>query len=153
MSLNLAIKNGRLLSWLAKGQLAVTHISGIRAKNGTLLWSPKSVNLQFLSCYRSLYSTRVVYTVDELGSYLDLIDFTRLDSDPREELEGDITLEELQEALGQLQLGKTPGIDGIPTAVYSLHQDFLAPHLLSMFEQCFSRGSLHESMSEAVTSA
>lgn len=60
----------------------------VESGDETLLRSPKSINTSFLSYYRPLYSTKVAYTPLELNSYLDLIDFPRLDLETSEDLEG-----------------------------------------------------------------
>lgn len=45
-------KNGRMLVWLAKGQFATTHLSGVRDQDGGLLRSPVDINNRFCSYYR-----------------------------------------------------------------------------------------------------
>lgn len=121
-----------LQAWLARGKFAATHLSGIRDADEALLCSPESINAGFLQYYRSLYSTRVAYTPLELNSYPGQFDFPKLDPDICSGLDLDITLEEVQEAIVQLQPGKTPGEDGIPTKFFSLYQDLLAPRLTSL---------------------
>lgn len=106
-------KNGRLLMWLAKGQLSFTHISGIRDSEGEVLRSPSSINERFLLYYQHLYSSRVEYTPLELDAYLDRVIFPMLDDKRSLGLESNITLEQIQVALLQLQVGKTPGVDGL----------------------------------------
>lgn len=43
--------NGRLLAWLAKGQFAMTHISGVKEVTGEILRSSSDINNRFLSYY------------------------------------------------------------------------------------------------------
>lgn len=79
--------------------------------------------------YSSIYSTRVDYETSDLRAHLDWVDFPTLSQDSSEKLEQDITLEEVQIAMAQLQPGKTPGADGIPVEFYSTYQELLAPRL------------------------
>lgn len=81
----------------ARGQFAATHVSEIRDAGRALLHSHESINARFLQYYRSLYSTRVAYTPLDLNSYLDQIDFPKLEPDISSGLDLDITLEEVQE--------------------------------------------------------
>lgn len=49
------------------------------------------------------------YSDSDLSSFLDIVSFTVLTLAAREALEADITLEEVQAAVGGLKGGKTPG--------------------------------------------
>lgn len=86
----------------------------------------------------------------DLRAYLDRIDFPTLAPDASIKLYCDISLEDIQEAIAQLQPGKAPGANGIPVKFYSLYQDILAPRLASLFAQFSSLGSQPGSMSEVV---
>lgn len=81
---------------------------------------------------------------------MDGVEFPTLTQYASENLEWDITLEEVQIAMAQLQPGKTPGADGIPVEFYFTYQELLAPRLTMLFAQFTKIGSLLESMSEAV---
>lgn len=50
-----------------------------------------------------------------------------LDGEDRERLEADISLEEIQGAIGSLQAGKKPGSDGLPAEFYSNFAETVAP--------------------------
>lgn len=120
-------KNGKLLAWLARGQHTVTRIGKLRDLNGCPLIAPEDISARFLEFYRALYSSRATYHTSELLHYLDNIPLPSLEARKCEELDRDISLEEVQEALGSMQSGKAPGPDGIPIEFYSVYQEFLAP--------------------------
>lgn len=136
--------------WLAKGQFAVTHIGGVKDSEGMLLKSASNINNRFAQYYQHLYFSRVDYSPQELSKYLAGVPLLTLGNGVCKHLETDITSEKVQIALSQLQAGKTPGPDGLPTEFYSHHQDLLAPWLVSIYAQFFKLEALPESMSEAV---
>lgn len=143
-------QNGKMLAWLAKGQFAVTTISGVRDQMGTILRMPSEINDRFLLYYKQLYSTKVSYTTSDLHSYLDRIHLPRLDDLTCADLDQEINLEEVQKAMTQLKPGKTPRVDRLPVEFYIQYLDLLAPRLTSLFKQFLLLGELPDSISEAV---
>lgn len=67
------------------------------------------------------------------------IPFPMLSDAHRSMLDGDISLEEVQVAIGDLQSEKTPGVDGLPTEFYSQNVE-LAPKFKSFFVWTCRRG-------------
>lgn len=95
-------KNGRMLAWLARGQQGVTHIGCPRGQDGRLLTLQADISGRFLGFYQALYSSRVCYSTSELLRYLDRVPLPSLDSAKSGKIEDeDISLEEVQEALGK----------------------------------------------------
>lgn len=80
-----------------------------------LLISLENINARF-SQFFQVYSSRAQFP---LSDFLNSLDFPALTADARADLEKDITLVEVQGAIGRLQGGKTLGIDGLPTEFYS----------------------------------
>lgn len=66
------------------------------------------------------------------------------------ELEVDISLDEVQVAIGQLQGGKTPGADGLLTEFYSWYVELLAPKLTALFSGSTTLVSLPECLEETI---
>lgn len=84
----------------------------------------------------------MTYTAADLHTYLDWIEFPRLDLSNRTNLEQDIFLEEVQLAMTQLKPGKTPGEDGLSTEFFTQHLDLLTQtYLLLLLVTVFSTGS------------
>lgn len=73
-----------------------------------------------------------------------------LSEEKQKEIGGDITLEEVQQALKSLSSGKSPGDDGFPTDFYKAFSDIIAPRLLIVFRDALERGRMPESMQTAV---
>lgn len=125
-------KNGKLLAWLAKGSIPSTPIGSIRDRSGILLTAPNSINSRFREYLKEVYSSRANITESVLSSFLDPLSIPMLSAEAREGLEADITLEEIQVAMGHLRGGKAPGADGLPSEFYSNFAELLAPKLTSL---------------------
>lgn len=68
----------------------------------------------------------------------------------RERLGACITLGEVEQAIRDPSAGRSPGGDRFPTDFYKSFSDLLAPRLLTVFQDAFQRGSLPESMQNAI---
>lgn len=73
---------------------------------------PIDINACFDDYFSTLYSSRAHYTLGELCEFLDGVSLPVLSASARESLDAPITLEDFQQALGSLQLGKTPNSSG-----------------------------------------
>lgn len=122
----------------------------IQGPTGDLLYAPDEINDRFASFYSNLYSSRAVFTPDELNSYLDPIDIPVLTEKYRESLDAPITTDEILIALKTLQSGKSPGPDGIPVEFYKQYAEELTGKLCAMLSEAQKREELPSSLSEAV---
>lgn len=93
------------MAWLSRGQQHIS-IARIKFDQGTVVVNPLAINARFVSYYSALYSSRVTYSTEELGIYLDQITFPTLPVSARDRLDSPITLKEVQQALGALQAGR-----------------------------------------------
>lgn len=73
-----------------------------------------------------------------------------MSNEAREGLEADITLEEIQVAMGHLRGGKAPGADGLPSEFYSNFSELLAPKLTSLLSKFATLETLPDTMNEAI---
>lgn len=99
-------KNGKLLAWLAKGDIPATPIDCVRDKDDHILTASDQINACFLQFFQDLYSSRADFSPSNLNAFLDPISFPTLAAEDSERLDADITLEEVQLAMGQLKNGK-----------------------------------------------
>lgn len=90
------------------------------------------------------------YIHPEHNTYLDKETFPVLAPSARERLDGPITLEEAQQALGSLQSGKTPGMVGFPPEFYKQYAEEVAPRLHKMLVRTLKEGTLPPSMAQAI---
>lgn len=68
------------------------------------------------------------------------------------ELDAPITLEELTQALNEMDSGRAPGIDGLPAEFYVKFWDLLGPELMHVFKSSLLHGELLQSLRRAVMS-
>lgn len=127
-------KTGLLLALLAKEQQPVTSIARIKDDHGTVVIDPQVINAHFASYYKSLYSSRALYSDKELWSYLDQIAFPMLTTLARDSLDSPITLKE----------------DSLPSKFYKQYGEQLLPKLHAMRTQALEGGILPDSMAKAI---
>ena len=70
----------------------------------------------------------------------------------KDHCEGQITEEELFEAIKYFQSGKNPGLDGIPVEVYQVFFEILKAPLLDCFNYSYRNGSLSGTQQEGLIS-
>lgn len=90
------------------------------------------------------------YSDSDLTSFLDPLSFPVLAMEDRERLEADVTLEEVQLAMGSLQGRKAPGADGLPSEFYTNFMELLAPKLTTLLSDFESLEALPDSVNEAI---
>ena len=66
------------------------------------------------------------------------------------ELDGPPTREEIRKATMQQKVGKSPGIDHIPAAVYQHGGEAVLDKLLDLFTNCWEKGTLPQDLRDAV---
>lgn len=135
---------------MAKEQQPTTSIARIRDADGTIIKDPTAINARFASYYEELYSSRARYSLEELTSFLDRITFPTLADDAHEQLDSTITLEEVQQAVGDMQVGKAPGVDGIPPEFYKQYSEQLTAKIHEIIVKSLKDKKLPASMADAV---
>lgn len=75
-------------------------------------------------------------------TFLDQLQFKTLTEEVQVDLDKDITMEELLQAIKSINSGKTPGPDGLPIEFYKTFQKQLLTPLLDMFNESFNSGTL-----------
>lgn len=88
--------------------------------------------------------------MEELDGYLDGIDFLGLTEEAKECLDSPITLKEVQQALGSLQVGKTPGAERLPTEFYKQYSEQILSRLHKVMAKALDGGVLLASVAEAI---
>lgn len=96
------------------GQNRVIH--ALRSESRALLTDPKDIRKRAVTFYESLYK-------NELGpDYRDDSDFfdnlPQVSEEVNAKISGALTMGELYKALQGMELGKAPGIDGVPVDFY-----------------------------------
>ena len=85
-----------------------------------------------------------------LISRSDLADFPRLGAAEAASCEGVVTECEVRDALKQVGLNKSPGLDGLPYEVYLRMSHMFVPILTDMFNHWFTQGAIPGSVTKGV---
>lgn len=114
--------------------------TGIRNAAGRVVCSVTAMLHVWCAFYIQLFSATLL-NVKEQNFFLKALNFSLSDSDSGL-CEGVVTEEECLRALNSFSNNKSPGIDGLPYEFYKHFWTLLGSDLVSVFNDCFSRGSL-----------
>lgn len=127
-------------------------IPSIRTQNGEVTTDPKKINDAFRSFYSDLYKSEVALDHTKLEAFLSQVNLPCLTEDVAQQLAAPITLNELKEAVAEMQRGKAPGWDGIPPELYLAFWELLGPLLHSMIVHSIDVGSFSRDVNMALIS-
>lgn len=115
------------------------HIGAFWDVSGTLFTSRDLINACFMQYYQDLYSFCLQYGVSVVSaSFCAIFSFSFAQEKPNSA----ISLEEVQETIGQLQGSKTPGAYGLSTEFYFLRFELLPPWLTNLYSRYLFLDSL-----------
>lgn len=103
---------------------------------------PKGINDVFTEYYENLYMSQYSENVDKQNQFLDQIQFPTLSEESKNDLDGKLSIQELNEALAHMNTSKAPSPDGLPIELYKRFSDKLLPHLLEMYNESYGIGIL-----------
>ena len=114
----------------------------------------KQILMEIKNFYKELYSTQfnssISYESQRDKACFD--HFTKFQSESSNEMETQLTLDELTKSLKQFSNNKTPGSDGLSKEFYETFWTLLGPILLQTFNYCFETGTLSVSQRKGVIS-
>ena len=102
----------------------------------------------FRSHFRDLFALCPDLLLQEFRSYL--VDFPRLGAAEAASCEGMVTECEVRDALKQVILNKSPGLDGLPYEVYLRMSHMFVPILTDMFNHWFAQGAIPSIITKGV---
>uniref|UniRef100_A0A8C6T8R1 Reverse transcriptase domain-containing protein n=1 Tax=Neogobius melanostomus TaxID=47308 RepID=A0A8C6T8R1_9GOBI len=142
-------KAGKLLSNYIKQKKFNSLIPAIQTNENSLVTDPAKINQRFKEYYKDLYSSACTTTDEEIEAFLDL-DLPKLDENQKQALDSPITLGEIQKAIQELPLGKSPGPDGFTAEFFKCYSTELSPFLLDLYVEMFNEESLAPSLDQAI---
>ena len=131
-------KAGKLLAWRIKKMQSERAINAITTKSGEISNDPQDINNTFKEFYQSLYRSECSPMPACRDTFLNHLQFKSLTDDVKEDLDKDISMEELLQAIKSINSGKAPGPDGLPIEFYKTFQKQLLTPLLDMFNESFN---------------
>ncbi|KAJ1213557.1 hypothetical protein NDU88_001191 [Pleurodeles waltl] len=108
------------------------------------------VNAHLREHLRVIYAPPQRTGETQIQKYLNGLRLPHLTAAQVEELEGEVSLETLGEALSGMATGKAPGLDGLPVQFYHSYSAVLLPQLLEILHEVRGEGLLPVHMREAL---
>lgn len=122
------------------------HISDIYS-NGVLVTKTEEIIKEFQRYYTTLFSSAHTPNPDILAHFVSLVN--PLSEDDGSVISGPFTQQEIELAIDQLPLSKTPGPDGISGEFYKAFKFILSPVLLNIFTASFDEDCLPQSFTKS----
>ena len=123
-------------------------ITQLKVGDEEILSDFKQVNNEIENLYSEFYKSTDFESLnkgevqEKFIAFVDGLDITRLSNDESEELDYELSIAEIRNALGGFQNNKTPGDDGFTKEFYEAFSDLLGNALLDSFNAAFSSGRL-----------
>ena len=108
------------------------------------------INNTFVSFYKTLYQSEYTINSGNRNSFLDRLDIPCIPEDTKLELDKELNLEIVSNAILNMKGGKASGPDGLPIDIYKLFKEKLIAPLLDMYAESFERGYLPPSLRSAL---
>ena len=124
------------------------YIDSDKSPDGCVLRTNREIRDAFRGHFRDRFARCSYLPLQEFCSYLD--DLPRLGSDEAASCEGVVTECEVRDALKQVGLNKSPGLDGLPCEVYLRLPHMFVPILTDMFNHWFAPGAIPGSVTKGV---
>ena len=124
------------------------YIVSVKAPDGRLLRSGREMRDAFRAHFRDRFARCTDLPLREFRSYL--ADFPRLGVAEAASCEGVVTECEIRDALKQVGLNKSPGLDGLPYEVYLRMSHMFVPILTDVFNYWFAQGAIPGSVTKGV---
>ena len=124
------------------------YIASVKTPDGRLLQSGREIRDAFRAHFRDRFARCTDLPLREFRSYL--ADFPRLGAAEAASCEGVVTECEVRDALKQVGLNKSPGLDGLPYEVYLRMSHMFVPILTDMFNHWFAQGAISGSVTKGV---
>ena len=124
------------------------YMASVKTPDERLLRSSRKIRDAFRAHFRDRFARCTDLPLREFRSYL--ADFPRLGVAEAASCEGVITECEVRDALKQVGLNKSPGLDGLPYEVYLRMSHMFVPILTDMFNHWFALGAIPGSVTKVV---
>ena len=124
------------------------YIEFVKSPDGRVLRSNREMREAFGAHFRDRFVRCPDLPVQEFRNYL--ADFHRLREVEAASYEGLVTECEVRNALKQVGLNKSPGLDGLPYEVYLRMSHMFVPILTDVFNHWFAQGAIPGSITKGV---
>ncbi len=126
------------------------HFYAVKAQVGTVFYKTNEIVNELLVQMSDLFATKGS-DVDDMHDFL-TDDLPKLDFQECEDLDSNITADEITAAMKSMSKGKSPGSDGLPVEFYLTFSFLLIPLLGKLYKECFTLGHLSQTMYKGIIS-
>lgn len=148
-------------SWLEKGEQNSAFFFQLEKKhakantivhlniNGTITSDSKDIADYCSTFFSTLYNSG--FNEDNSSVFIDsLTNSKTINEDQKEHCDSSICIKEVLQAITELKLNKSPGIDGLNSEFYKTFSEELAPFLLKLFLQSIEYGKLPPTLTQGL---
>uniref|UniRef100_A0A670JC67 Reverse transcriptase domain-containing protein n=2 Tax=Podarcis muralis TaxID=64176 RepID=A0A670JC67_PODMU len=142
-----ANKCGKLLAWQLKKRQKLNTVTNLEIE-GKMVQKPEEIRKCFHRYFKELYA-QGPQKESEIDQFLKTNGLPKITQDKRSILNSTITSQEIEGAIQNMQLGKSPGPDGLTSKYYKTLKDYLIQPLLEVCNQIMEGKKTPESWKEA----
>ena len=92
--------------------------------------------------FNELYTSKITKRTENLEELFLDQEHPKLNQIDKEKCEGLLTEKECLEAVKSMELGKSPGTDGLPAEFYKVFWKDISPYLISSLNRSYQKGKL-----------
>lgn len=123
-------KSGKFLANQLQNNKEKSLITTIQDPSGTYTQSPEDINQIFYKFYQNLYTKAKEPNPQDIQGFLNNIHLPKISIEQLAVLDAPITINDLENALSKMPIGKAPGPDGFPVEFLKHFWSILAPFFL-----------------------
>ena len=132
-------------------------ITQLKISDGKKICDMKQINKEIEEYYKSFLTSKVPPEDHEnlnesFNSFVEDLKNPELSEDEQQELENNLTKEELLNALKSFNENKTPGEDGFTKEFFEMFFDLMGNHLLDSYNEAFDKGKMSISQRRGIIS-
>ena len=137
------MRNLRNISLIWKREITVEKkIAKLELANGKHLHKAEEIMKEIENFYRDLYTSNCETEDDCFENFVQTVEIPKLQDLEKEELEGEITLEECKEVLKTFSSGKSPDEDCFTWELYNCFFNLLSEDLINCYNAAYREGEM-----------
>ena len=125
-------------------------ITELETSKGVKITGHKQILQEIEIFYQNLYQSEYAGSHELFADFVHTVQLPKLSDDDKENLEGELTIEECCSILKTFNFGKSPGEEGFTVEFYTKFFDLLASDLVESLNTAYLRGELSISQRRGV---